>query len=112
MSQPTPGRARRRSRRLAIEGVRPLEDRQLLTPVLNPIDPGAPPGNGALPATGLLNWYDIGFDPEGYFDGKPSMFVSSVSTTDPNKNVVYRIGPDGSFMGLYIKFGSSATSPT
>ena len=60
---------------------------------------------GALPSTGLVNWYDLAFDPEGYFDGRPSLFVSSVSQTDPLKNVVYRIAPDGSFMGLFIRFG-------
>lgn len=81
-----------------------------LNTVLAQIDPGAPPGNGALPATGLINWYDIAFDPEGYFDGKPSMFVTSLSSTDPQKNAVYRIGPDGSYLGMFAKFGNSATS--
>ena len=42
--------------------------------------------------------------PEGLFDGHPSMFVTSSDATDPNKNVVYRIGADGSFLGAYIKF--------
>ena len=36
--------------------------------------------------TGLVNWYDISFDPEGYFDGKTSMFISTVDRTDPDKN--------------------------
>ncbi len=82
-----------------------------LNTVLNQIDPGAPPGNGALPGTGLVNWYDIAFDPEGQFDGRPSMFVTSLSTDDPLKNVVYRIGSDGSFLGLYIPFAQDpATS--
>ncbi len=50
------------------------------------------------------------FDPEGIFDGKPSMFVSSVDRNDPSKNVIFRIGPDGAFLGAYIKFdlGSGA----
>ncbi len=81
-----------------------------LNTVLAQTDPGAPPGNGALPATGLINWYDIAFDSEGYFDGRPSMFVTSLSTTDPQKNAVYRIGPDGSFLGLFVTFGASASS--
>ena len=59
----------------------------------------------ALPGTGLENWYDLAFDPEGVFDGKPSLFVSSLSDSDPAKNVIYRIGPDGSFLGLFIRFG-------
>jgi hypothetical protein len=75
-----------------------------LNTVLNQIDPGAAPGNGALPGTGLVNWYDIAFDPEGIFDGRPSMFVTSLSNSDPQKNAVYRIGPDGSFLGLYMPF--------
>ncbi len=54
--------------------------------------------------TGLVNWYDIAFDPEGYFDGKTSMFVSTVDRTDPNKNVIFRIGSDGSFLGAFVQF--------
>ncbi len=80
--------------------------------------------NGLNPtSTGLKNWYDIAFDPEGYFDGKPSMFVSSVSTpspTDPtgSKNAIFRIAPDGTLMSVFIKFtagagaGQFARSPT
>ncbi len=81
-----------------------------LNTVLNQIDPGAPAGNGALPATGLTNWYDIAFDPEGYFDGQPSMFVTSVDQNDPLKNVVYRIGPAGNFLGLFLQFGATPTT--
>ncbi|MBV8265976.1 MAG: hypothetical protein JO252_06495, partial [Planctomycetaceae bacterium] len=55
-------------------------------------------------STGLVNWYDLTFDPEGYFDGRPSLFVTSVDSSDPNKNVIYRIGPDGSFMGAFVQF--------
>jgi hypothetical protein len=80
-----------------------------LNTVLSQIDPGAPAGNGALPSTGLVNWYDIAFDAEGYFDGRPSMFVTSLSTSDPLKNVVYRIGPAGEFMGLFIRFDPGQT---
>ena len=60
--------------------------------------------NSVGTATGLVNWYNIAFDPEGYFDGKPSMFVASVDRSDPNKNVIYRIAPDGTFMGAFVQF--------
>ena len=46
-------------------------------------------------STGLVNWYDLAFDPEGYFDGQPSLFVASVDSSDPNKNAIYQINPDG-----------------
>jgi hypothetical protein len=75
-----------------------------LNTVINQIDPGENASNGGLPSTGLQNWYDMTFDPEGYFDGKPSLFVTSLSDTNPTKNAVFRIGPDGSFMGVYIRF--------
>ncbi len=80
-----------------------------LNTVINQLQTGGDASNGSSPGSGLLNWYDIAFDPEGYFDGKPSMFVSSLSQSDPTKNVIYRIGPDGSFMGLYIQFTAGAT---
>ncbi len=63
-----------------------------------------PAAGGLAPSTGLVNNYDIAFDVEGYFDGRPSMFVSSVDETDPLKNVIYRIGPDGSFLGAFASF--------
>jgi hypothetical protein len=81
-----------------------------LNTVLAQTDPGAPPGNGALPSTGLVNWYDLAFDPEGVFDGRPSLFVTSISSSDAAKNVVYRIGSDGSFLGLFIRFTASPTT--
>lgn len=80
-----------------------------LNSVINQIEPGENASNGLLPSTGLLNWYDIAFDPEGYFDGRTSMFVTSVDATDPNKNVVFRIGSDGSFLGAYVKFTNTET---
>ncbi|MDB5351133.1 MAG: hypothetical protein JWN86_2380 [Planctomycetota bacterium] len=81
-----------------------------LNTVINQIVPGGNGGNGATPGSGLINWYDLAFDTEGVFDGKTSLFVSSLSQTDPNKNVIFRIGPDGSFLGLYIKFTAGATA--
>ncbi len=66
--------------------------------------------NSVGDSTGLVNWYDLAFDPEGYFDGRPSMFVASVDSSDPNKNVIYRIGPDGSFMGAFVQFTEGLAS--
>lgn len=54
-------------------------------------------------ATGLKNWYDITFDLEGYFDGRPSMFVSSVDEFDPRRNAIYQIGPDGTLYGMFMQ---------
>ncbi|MFO0950895.1 MAG: hypothetical protein U0835_07010 [Isosphaeraceae bacterium] len=81
-----------------------------LNTVVSQLDPTASPGNNAGNATGLVNWYDITFDPEGYFDGRPSMFVASVDRSNPVKNAIYRIAPDGTFMGIFADFtaGSSA----
>lgn len=79
-----------------------------LNTVLANIEPGGTAANSFGADTGLVNWYDITFDPEGYFDGKTSMFVSSVDRLDPNKNVIFRIGSDGSFLGAYIKFTEGA----
>ena len=71
-----------------------------LNTVMNQIDPNALSTDGTNPAanslgasTGFVNWYDIAFDPEGYFDGSPSMFVSTVDRSDPTKNAIYRIAP-------------------
>ncbi len=66
------------------------------------------PETGEL-LSGLVNWYDLAFDPEGYFDGHPSLFVASVDRSDPNKNVIYRIGPDGSFLGAFVQFTQGLT---
>ena len=75
-----------------------------LNTVINQLEPGGTAANSVSAASGFVNWYDIAFDPEGYFDGKPSMFVSSVDANDPNKNVIYQIGPDGSFLGAFVSF--------
>jgi hypothetical protein len=79
-----------------------------LNTVLSKIETGGTAANSAGAETGLVNWYDITFDPEGYFDGKTSMFVSSVDRLDPNKNVIFRIGSDGSFLGAYIRFSEGS----
>ena len=61
-----------------------------LNTVMNQIDPNALSTDGKNPAanslgasTGYVNWYDIAFDPEGYYDGQPSMFVSSRGSDRP-----------------------------
>ena len=84
-----------------------------LNTVLPQIDSiaGTTPGNNpAGSGSGLVNWYKIAFDSSGVFDGKPSMFVTSLDSQDPAKNAVYRIGPDGSFMGLYLQFIPNAST--
>jgi hypothetical protein len=81
-----------------------------LNTVLSQIDKGATPGNSVGASTGLVNWYDMTFDPEGYFDGKPSMFVASVDRADPAKNAVYRIAPDGTFMGMFVVLADGASA--
>jgi hypothetical protein len=81
-----------------------------LNTVINQLETGGTAANSVGNSTGLVNWYDITFDPEGYFDGKPSMFVASVDRSDPNKNVIYQISPSGQFLGAFVQFtnGQSA----
>jgi hypothetical protein len=80
-----------------------------LNTVLSQEETGGTAANSAGAQTGLVNWYQMAFDPEGYFDGRPSLFVTSIDRTDPNKNVIFRIGPDGSFLGAYITFNNTAS---
>ena len=89
-----------------------------LNTVMNQIDPNALTTDGVNPAanslgasTGYVNWYDIAFDPEGYYQRQAVMFVSSVDRSDPSKNAIYRISPDGKFMGAFVTFtqGLAAT---
>ena len=54
-------------------------------------------------STGLVNWYSITFDPEGFFNGTPAMFVSSVDRSDPNKNIIFEIAPNGTLMGVFVQ---------
>lgn len=83
-----------------------------LNSVANQITPGANASNNAGAETGLVNWYDIAFDAEGVFDGTPSMFVSSVDRNDVNKNVIFRISPDGKFLGLFVQYTDGQTAGT
>ena len=75
-----------------------------LNTVIGAIEPGVTAANSSGTQTGLVNWYDLAFDPEGYFDGRPSLFISSADAADPNKNAVFRVGPDGSFLGAFAQF--------
>ncbi len=79
-----------------------------LNTVIDQIDPGNDASNSAGAATGLVNFYDMAFDVEGVFDGLPSLFVSSVDNDDPLNNAVYRIAPDGTFLGVYLVFTEGA----
>ncbi len=83
-----------------------------LNTVIPQLDPSTkssstPAANGAGTANGLTNWYSITFDPEGYFDGKPSMLVASVDPLDPAKNAIYQISPSGTFMGVFLDFSAA-----
>src|SRR5271157_425677 len=80
-----------------------------LNTVLNQIDPNALATDGKNAAanslgssTGYVNWYDIAFDPEGNFDGSPTMFVASADRSDPSKNAIYMISPSGQFLGAFV----------
>jgi hypothetical protein len=75
-------------------------DLNTVIPQLDPTQTSA--ANSAGAATGLVNWYDMTFDPDGYFDGRPSMFVTSVDRANAAKNAIYRIAPDGTFMGAFV----------
>ncbi len=81
-----------------------------LNSVISQLEPGATAAASVGASTGLVNWYDLAFDNEGYFDGKPSLFVSTADRADPNKNVVYRVAPDGTFLGAFVKFTSGQSS--
>ncbi len=79
-----------------------------LNTVLNQIDPtnatpATPAANSLGNSTGLVNWYSITFDSEGVFNGSPTMFVSSVDRSDPNKNIIFEIAPNGTLMGVFVQ---------
>ena len=86
-----------------------------LNSVISQLDPGnatpsTPAANGLLTSTGLVNWYSITFDSEGIFSGTPAMFVSSVSRSDPNKNIIFEIAPNGTLMGVFTQFTDGLSS--
>ena len=68
------------------------------------------PPTGLLTSTGLVNWYSITFDPEGIFSGTPAMFVSSVGRSDPNKNIIFEIAPNGTLMGVFVQMTDGLSS--
>ncbi len=57
-----------------------------------------------------MNWYSITFDAEGIFNGSPAMFVSSVDRSDPNKNVIFEIAPNGTLMGVFVQMTDGLSS--
>jgi hypothetical protein len=67
--------------------------------------------NSVSTASGLVNWYDIAFDPEGYFSGQPAMYVATVDRADPNLNAVYEIGPNAQLIAVFTQFTSGQTAP-
>ena len=86
-----------------------------LNSVISQLDPGnatptTPAANGLLTSTGLVNWYSITFDSEGVFSGTPAMFVSSVSRSDPNKNIIFEIAPNGTLMGVFTQMTDGLSS--
>ncbi len=81
-------------------------DLNTVIPQLDPTQTSA--ANSAGPQTGLVNWYDMTFDREGIFDGRPSLFVSSVDSANPAKNAIYRIAPDGTFLGAFTTFSDNS----
>lgn len=72
-------------------------------------DPNATAASSVSASSGLTNWYDISFDPEGYFFGRSAMLVSMADSTNVNKNSVYAIGSDGSLIGALVKFNNVST---
>ncbi len=72
-------------------------------------DPNATAASSVSASSGLTNWYDISFDPEGYFFGRSAMLVSMADSTNVNKNTVYAIGSDGSLIGALVKFDNVST---
>ncbi len=81
-----------------------------LNTVINQLEPGGNAGNSVGASTGLVNWYDITFDPEGTFNGTPSMFISSVDREDPNKNIIYQINSQGALIGTFVSMTDGLSS--
>ncbi len=63
-----------------------------------------------MTSSGLVNWYSITFDSEGIFSGTPAMFVSSVSRSDPSKNIIFEIAPNGTLMGVFTQMTDGLSS--
>ncbi len=50
------------------------------------------------------------FDPEGSFDGTPSLFVCSVNRSDPSKNIIFQISPSGQLIGVFTQMTDGLSS--
>ena len=50
------------------------------------------------------------FDSEGIFSGSPALFVSSVSRSDPNQNIIFEIAPNGTLMGVFTQMTDGLSS--
>ena len=72
-------------------------------------NPAADASTVVTRASGLVNWYDIAFDPEGYFFGRSAMLVSMADSTDASKNRIYAIGSDGTLIGALVTFNEQST---
>ncbi len=82
-----------------------------LNTVMSQVDPSSPTAANSLgTGTGLVNWYSITFDSEGIWSGTPAMFVASVDRSDPNKNVIFEIAPNGTLMGVFAQFTDGLSS--
>ena len=44
------------------------------------------------------------------FSGTPAMFVSSVDRSDPNKNIIFEIAPNGTLMGVFVQMTDGLSS--
>ena len=71
--------------------------------------PASTAANSVSTASGLVNWYDIAFDPEGYFSGQPAMYVASTDRSNPNLNAVYEIGPNAQLIAVFTQFTAGQT---
>lgn len=72
-------------------------------------DPTATAASNVSTSSGLVNWYDITFDSEGYFFGRSAMLVSMADSTDATKNAVYAFGSDGSLIGALVTMNEQST---
>lgn len=72
-------------------------------------NPAADASSVVTRASGLTNWYDIAFDPEGYYFGRSAMLISTADSTDASKNRIYAIGSDGTLIGVLATFNEQST---
>ena len=78
-----------------------------LNTVISQLDPNRPQRRNSVGAsTGLVNWYDLAFDPEGYFDGRRR--CSSPASTAPTRTRTLSTGSPPTDRS----WASSSSSPT